>query len=184
MPPEESSKAFEKVFFSPDERPIAVLGQGYLTSVLNGDLSTSVLILSTHRLYQRGKIFDRQLGGRYTSTTGSRVVAVSDVTGTAYHEVNNVGILLLAAIGLVISLVCCNGGRFWFQFVPLGWFFIIMSLVIYFASRSRLFVVEYPGGAIATNARWYSQQELEAFQKAIALSKEVRTNAQTPSLHP
>ena len=164
----------ESLFYEPEERLVGMIGQGYMTSVLQGSVAKSIMVLSDKRLYQKGKFFERQSNGHFRSMSGSRVVAIQDVTGTSFAEENAVAALILGIIGVVVAILgLLPGGSSGTSTVVFmfGAVFAMMMFMQYFVRRRRLFVVEYPGGAIATDARWYNEAELSGFQKQIELSK-------------
>jgi len=166
-------EAVKKFFHNQREKLIAVLGQGYIAGLMEGTLSKSVLILSDQRLYSRGKIFNRLPNGKFAMTRGSAVVSARDITGTSYQVQSNV-ILMGLGIGLFLT-----GIFFTFMYGNISpqmllYIFLpsLLLILFYYIQKHRLFIIEYAGGSIATNAKWYSIRELSEFQKAISLLKD------------
>ncbi len=190
-----------QIFHDPREQVRAVLGQDYLTSVLQGgNLSKSIMILTDKRIYQRGKIFEFTTQGHLVSSAGERVVNIRDVTGTSFKE-KNFPLILIGAVAFIIlamfsfirafnTLKHLNPGKsaviyigpsasVWkgmFMGEVLQSIFLLIiagtCFLFYFLRRKRFFIVEYPGGAIATDARWYSQEEMREFMRALSFVKD------------
>jgi len=155
----------------PREQVRGVLGQGYVASIIaEGSLSRSLMVLTDRRLYQAGKIFERVAPRKVVSTNGKKVVSVGDITGTSIFEQDNVAPLVLAGpLGAIGILVWIAGS------VGTGVLLVALSVLITFVAflmRKRFFVVEYAGGAIATECRWYTAEEIDAFQKRISIEKD------------
>lgn len=157
-----------KLFYDPNEKFVAMIGEDYITSFLHGDFAKSIVILSDKRVYQRGKVFERQANGRFISVQGSKDVLVKDITGTSFSETNLVPLLIL---GVMFSLGALAYSRDSFM-GPLTMIVSIFCIGFYFLGRRRMFRIDYPGGAIGTDARWYNQEQLQDFQKHISLIKE------------
>ena len=167
-------------FHDPKEELRGVLGQGYIGSLVSGQgFSRSVMYLTDKRLYQRGKIFQRNAKGKWRSTKGVRAVGVADITGTAFQETTVFWKLVLGLSACLcvldgIAALVQKGGddvAAWavtIVFGSLGAFFLLS----YYLNRRRLFIVQYAGGEIGTNCRWYSQEEIEALQSAISREKD------------
>ena len=167
-------KKLKQHFHSPDEKLVAILGRGYLQSFITGHgLTKGLLLLTDRRLYQKGKRYNRTPNGGWSSFTGSAVVDVNDITGTSYLSLNPFGLLWASIISgiLVIAFMYQYGLDSLFE----GSFIIVLLplalLMFYFLQKKRLFVVEYGGGSIALDANWFSQAELNEFQKHISLIK-------------
>lgn len=126
-----------KFFVSPGERLVAVLGQGIIASVIQGNIGRGVILLSNERLYQKGFFFN----GYGKSFSGEAIVRVKDVTGTRFVTINNPKLLFF--------------------------FFLIIPVILFFLLRKRIFFIEYAGGAIGVDTNWYSPEEIRNFQRAI-----------------
>jgi hypothetical protein len=160
--------------FSPSEKLVAVLKQGYVTSAIQGEIATNSLVLSDKRLYQRGKIFEKVMNGRWISSSGQKVVDIKDVTGSGFEEVNYPVYMFFGILTLVLEILMIivaanegNGG-----IVILFLIFPLFFFLIYFILRKRIFVVYYAGGTIGTECRFYPENEILDFQKQIALLKD------------
>jgi hypothetical protein len=126
------------------------------------------MILTDRRLYQMGTIFERVAPGKVEMTTGKKVVSIRDITGTSTFQQDNVGLLVVAGLLGAFSFVAAGSTSL--QVVLAA--FAVCCAVAAFLCRKRFFVVEYAGGAIATDCRWYTSDEVDAFQKAISLQKD------------
>lgn len=163
----------KRFFHSEHEELVAILGRGYLESLLSGyGASKGVLILSDQRLYQKGQRYSNVQGRGWSTMAASSVVNVEDITGTSFLSYENSGLLwtglilgLLSLVGLVMGEVAFMIGG-----AVLG-VFSISCFVGYGRSRVRLFTVEYAGGTIAMAANWFSQAELNNFQRAVSMLK-------------
>ena len=165
---------YKKLFFSPDEKLIAVLKQSYLTSAMLGELKSNVLVLSDKRLYQQGKIFEKSQSGRWSSTFGQKTVDVKDITGSGFAETNSPALLIFSLIVIffcfIIMITLIEDGQ-----AVGGVLLLILSLLpllAYFLGRTRLFAVNYSGGSIGVDCKWYSPNEINEFQKQIYLNKD------------
>ena len=143
-----------RFFHSLDEKLIAILGRGYIQSLITGQgLSKGVLLLTDKRLYQRGKRYNRTPRGGWSSINAHAVVNVDDITGTSYLSQEHPGLLWSAIIlGIIVLIFAFTFGEFGevYFYIP-----VIASLILFFAyfiNRIRLFVVEYAGGSMALNA--------------------------------
>jgi hypothetical protein len=170
----------ESWFYRPDEKILSILGQGYVTSVLQGKPHKSVLVLTNERLYQKGVVFYRTPKGRLQKSKGSKVVEVKNITMTSITETDSVAVMamsvLLVILGTIghISASLSASEKFGILSgigVIVGLLFMLVSLV----TRRKLFIIEYPEGSILTYARWYKETELSRFQEAISLAIEEAT---------
>lgn len=165
-------------FFHDDqENEISVLGQNFITSILSqGSVEASVLILTDKRLYQKGVIYERASGSRFTRSTGKKVINLKDITGTSFSANENILDLILGMVSLIltVAIIASEEVRLALCFIlyipPIA---SVYFFVKYFLSRRRFFVVEYAGGAIATRCNWYSENEIDEFQKRISQVKDL-----------
>jgi hypothetical protein len=102
------------------------------------------------------------------------VVNIKDVTGSGFTEYNSFILLIVFAICLIIALlsIAATAGT---DEAPIGVFVFVLSLIpllAYFLSRRRLFVVNYAGGSVGTECRWYNLSEINHFQKQLYVLKD------------
>jgi len=64
-----------RIFFDKNENTVSILGSGFLSSIIaEGKFRKSILICSDKRIYQKGKIFERDHKGDITYNTGQKCV--------------------------------------------------------------------------------------------------------------
>ena len=171
----------ESWFEKPDEQIMAILGQDYVASALQGKLRRTVHVLTDERLYQKGVVVYRTRTGWPEKYRGSEVIEIKDITMTSFEDVNNVAAIIMAVliialgvIGHIYSIIRPNEMMVTLSDVSIlfGLLFMLVSLI----TRPRLFIVDHANGTISTYARWYRETELSKFQDAISRATEnVRT---------
>ena len=168
----------KEFFHDPDEQVRGVLGQGYIGSLVSGQgFSRSVMYLTDKRLYQRGRIYEKDPTGRWTSSKGVKAVSVRDITGTSFTEVNLIACLIAGILGILSSIGALTAGISQNEaaaYKCAGLFFVcgLALILAYVFARIRTFVVHYAGGSIGVNCRWYPEEEINAFQKLISVEKD------------
>lgn len=170
------------VFHDPDEVQLGVLGQGFIASVIGaGSVSRSVMVLTDRRVYQFGQLIDTVNDKRrFMYSTGRRVAALRDITGTAFHEVRPWGLLVYGLIVLFAGLACllaANGASeedsgVLAMFAILLFILSAFPLLGYLIKKRRYFVVAFSGDYMATECRWFKSEEIYAFQRAISLASD------------
>ncbi|MBN2834787.1 MAG: zinc ribbon domain-containing protein [Candidatus Delongbacteria bacterium] len=170
-----------KIFFNSDETLIDTLGSGFISSLfVQESFSKSVLFCSNKRIYQRGKLFDRNFQGKITYYNGERSVDLREITGMSYYVDDPIHRFKLIApaflfgiIGFLIAseqrgdlkdIISIISGAF----IGIG----IVSLIIYGLKKAKWFVIEYAGGMIMTNCNWYSKKSIKRFMRNIAIQKD------------
>ena len=153
---------------------VAVLGQDYISNDGNKEeFSKSSMVLTNNRLYQVGTIYEKP-GLKYQSDQGKKVVSVNDITETSLKEHNVTHILIWAfiSLSLAITMFILSSKIPTLGFLGLVPLFLASVLVVVnFISRQSWFVVEYKGGEFTTDSSWYSEKEINEFQRKIALIK-------------
>jgi len=170
-----------KIFHSDNEILIDTLGSGFLSSLFVQDsFKKSVLFCSNKRVYQKGKLFERNLQGKITYYNGEKSVDLKEITGLSYyiedpiHRFKMVAItLILGIIGFIIAqeqrgelqaiISIASGAMIGIS---------IMSLIIYGLKKGKWFVIEYAGGIIMSNCNWYSKKSIRRFMKNISIQKD------------
>jgi hypothetical protein len=164
------------VFCNSDEQRIATLGTGYAANfIATGVLGAGVLeragaTLSDKRIYFSGKVFSLDGKGRLSSTKEQKIVAVRDVTGVGYKQYNPIH-YIVAAIGAFIAGLGGHG------FLGLGGLLPGLGMgcafiVAYFVTRKVLVCIEYAGGNIAFDVRWFQSGQQDNFIRNIHLAKD------------
>jgi hypothetical protein len=170
------------IFHNEAEILKGILGQSFFTSVISeGSLKKSVMILTDKRLYQKGRIYEKNQYGKLVKSIGNKTINVCDITGTSFHTFNNVlqkimGIIciVIGVFGLFLELNRTSEYGSMIAFLLL--IFGVFNLIAYFATKQKYFLVEYAGGSIATSCNWYSMNEIEDFQKLLSIVKDESKN--------
>jgi hypothetical protein len=166
----------KKYFHDENEKLVAVLGQGYVTNLLQGSLSKTVLFLTNKRIYREGKAFGTNA---LSSTLESSSVNVSDIKATRFIQHNSPSVLWIGIIFTLLATILfavasearrpAGPGVAAFMSMVAG----IVSLVLYsIYGKKKIFLIDYAGGSIGVNCKWYSEDELRSFQKEINKIKE------------
>ncbi len=95
----------KKFFFDQSENVVGILGQGYLTSLLQGRLSKSVFIALTKRIYQRGKVYEKNPFGGIVSVKGHKGVDIKDITGLSFWETNPWFTRVVSFLGILLIII-------------------------------------------------------------------------------
>ena len=169
----------KEFYHASSEQLRGVLGQGYIASIITEKkMSKSLLVLTNLRLYQIGKVYEKSIGEGFVSSTGKKVISINDITGTGYQETKRLAALVAGLFLSFFGLVCLAIGITDHESSPIVvgiscFFFGVVGLYGFFATRVRWFIIEYAGGAIAAKCHWYTPSELEEFQKKISLEKDI-----------
>ncbi len=170
-----------KIFHNNDEVLIDTLGSGFVSSVfVQESFSKSVLFCSNKRVYQKGKLFDKNFQGKITYYNGERSVDLREITGISYYVDDPIHRFKLIApafifgiIGFLIAgeqrgdikdLISIISGAL----IGIG----IVLLIIYGLKKGKWFIIEYAGGMIMTNCNWYSKKSIKHFMKSISIQKD------------
>lgn len=167
------------LFVDENEKEVAVLGSSFIQNFLRtGDLSKGFCAVSDKRVYFKGNCYSKQ-GNSYKATKEERTVDLKDITGTGFSEEKALMWLILACvlspISFILSIMFCSGAVGGFGFVMFWGTLIIASVVswiLYFVKRKKLFEILFAGGGIAFKTSNYSQQETQEFQKALRIAKD------------
>ena len=167
-------------FYDPKEELRGILGQGYVASVVSGQgLGKGIMVLSDRRLYQKGKIFEKDPKRGWVTSAGEKTIAVKDITGTSFFQMNPIHYIVMMVVTLPFALWALAAAKTTpggsnaaeaLSYILHGG--CLAFYVLYQVGRKRLFVVHYAGGEIATSCRWYPIEEIEEFQRIISLEKD------------
>lgn len=184
---------FKRFFMNPKEKLVTTLGNTYIQNFLNdGSVRNGFSVVSDKRVYFQGKTYElvTKNNGRkkVIKTKKSRTVDLKDVTGTGYDSYSNVLAKILAfvffafgtiffslsmnaiadrmnnlstedVIGIIFMLIVC--------LIP-G----VVFLAVFLQSRVNLIAIQFAGGEIAFDINWFSEMEIEDFQKQLRLAKD------------
>ena len=185
---------FTNFFMNPNEKLFTTLGNSYIQNFLNnGQIQKGFAIVSDKRCYFQGTSYDVVYGNngrkRLNKTNRSRAVDLKDITGTGIDYISNIifkyigfamAVFALLFIFSIIYrlIITISLGHFHIDKVSLTYclIFLILSVVfyyLYFKSKSSIISIQYAGGEIAFNIKWFSQQEIDDFQRQLRLAKDM-----------
>lgn len=172
--------ALRKHFHDPEESLVGILGQNYLQSLLAGHgLSRSLVLISNKRLYQYGVSYVKEVN--FSKRRGNRTVNVEAIDGIGVEE-HRTGkcsafIMLGAGIGLAL-LTGVNTGSGILMTV-MGWtgsavlcLFGLLTLLLGLMLDGKFLVVHFGGDTLAVPCKWYSQSEIDEFQRRVSIEKD------------
>ena len=146
-----------------DEHEIARLSNGTVTNLISGEgFKTEGAILTNKRLYYNHK------SGIVNVRTQEEIVDVKDITGTKIANVNPWGILVLAALALLLGILDNDAFIFFIIMIALA----LVLLISFFVIRKSHLKVEYAGGSIYFSVKKYGKENVAKFQKFIHVAKD------------
>lgn len=199
---------FKNFFMSPNEKPVAVLGNSYVENFFqNGSMRNGFAVVSDKRVYFRGNsyyiTYDAKGRRKVMRNQQSRTVDLKDITGSgtdSYADVRwKIGgivysvVVLLFFIFSILSILASitantantaatatteiNVNIIVLILVRILVLFVfllpaILCFFMYKRSQVSLVTIQYAGGEIGFDKNWFTQQEIELFQKEIRLAKD------------
>ena len=172
---------FSKVLLDPEERIIKVVGQGYIASLMDGSLASTFIILTDKRIYFRGVQFSLPLN----RATENKIVPLRKVTGVKFvttefwiRKILGLIFLPLGIAGIALSLSNNFHRNFGLHVVVIALTILLIQFSIGFLfdaffGKQKMFIVEYPGGSIATLAKFFSAAELYDFQHCVFIERSI-----------
>lgn len=159
---------------SPQEKVVATLGQGALTSFAAGDgwANQDAILTDKHLYYIHSN-------GILMREKHREIVNINDITGTKIVDYNPLAYLIIGAFFVALTIfemidryvkalndmgVIVSGSSFSFF---LGIYLGIPFLIIYFIFKKKFLSIEYPGGSIKFKLRRYKMEQVIEFQKAV-----------------
>jgi hypothetical protein len=137
-----------------------------------------MMVLTNKRLYQVGKVYEKVSDNKLVSTEGKKVISIPDITGTSFRQFNLTSSLIFGMLFLIFSIMAfffyaTDAVTYWILIISI-WCLImgLGSMIKYHLGHKRFFIVEYPGGSVATECNWYAEKELDEFQKNISIEKD------------
>lgn len=171
-----------KIFYNKDEKLIGTLGSGFLSSLfVQTSASKSVLFCSDKRVYQRGKLIERDYQGKIMYYNGQRSVNIIDITGLSYLIADPIHMLrfpimfvLLGIFGIFVASNMSGDIVEYLGMVSGGLIGIaIMLTILYAFKHGKFFVIEHAGGRLITNCNWYKKKSIIKFMKTISVQKDI-----------
>lgn len=178
-----SEKRFAHIFMSPKEKLVAVLGNSYIERFLhNGSVERGFSIVSDKRVYFQGNnyfiSYNAKGKKKLIKNQQSRTVDLKDVTGTGMDSYVNTAWLIrghFVAILIFIILFMLSIGNEQAPGNELALALMILPVFCYFKyhkSAISLITIQYAGGVIGFEKNWFTQQEIDLFQKQLRLAKD------------
>lgn len=173
---------FTRLFMSPNEKLVATLGNNYIQNYLhNGSVRNGFAVVSDKRAYFYGTSYTISYNGRGNPNANkmsrSQVVALKDVTGSGFIRMVNIGYAILAWALVIISIF----GIMLLYDIEEGlaviWGLAALSALLfliykYYDNKLSLISIQYAGGEIAFDIRWFSGQEINNFHQQLRLAKD------------
>ena len=173
---------FTRLFMSPNEKLVATLGNNYIQNYLhNGSVRNGFAVVSDKRAYFYGTSYTISYNGRGNPNANkmsrSQVVDLKDVTGSGFIRMVNIGYAVLAWALVIISIflimllydieegLAVIGGL-----AALST--LLFSIYKYYDNKLSLISIQYAGGEIAFDIRWFSRQEINNFHQQLRLAKD------------
>lgn len=164
-------------FVNKNERLISTLGNSYIQNFIStGFLSKGFSFITDKRVYFQGKsynVFYNNSGNpKIVKNSRSQIVDLKDVTGTEIKHYNPIHYLILAIVFFIGLIFTLSFGRNFYVFsyyiIPI----VLAYVFLYFKNKISLISIQYAGGEIAFDIRWFSQNEIDNFQKQLRLAKD------------
>ncbi len=164
-------------FVNKNERLISTLGNSYIQNFIStGILSKGFSFITDKRVYFQGKsynVFYNNNGNpKIVKNSRSQIVDLKDVTGTEIKHYNPIHYLIIAIVFFIGLIFTLSFGRnfyiFGYYIIPI----ILAYVFLYFKNKISLISIQYAGGEIAFDIRWFSQNEIDNFQKQLRLAKD------------
>lgn len=171
------------LFVDENEKVVAALGGSYIQNYLStGGLSRGFCVVSDKRVYFKGKCYSKN-GNSYRAKKEEKIVDLKDITSTGFSAEMTLKWLILGCVFLFIGfmsiIIALARARSYYGSVD---FFIylfgistivsVVSWILYFIKRKKMFEIAFAGGTIAFKRSGYSQQETRNFQKALRIAKD------------
>lgn len=167
-------------FISPDETVQAVIGVSYIESLMSGaGFKNGAAILTNKRLYYFGRSFST-IGKGINTATEEGVISVDEITSTRFVHGSPLS-YLIAAVAFLLPGIMLFGRSFGSaeEFAgiagTIGLIFVlfgVLSLITYFAGRSTVLEIAFPGRKYWFDSRWHSASSMREFQRQIHLVKD------------
>lgn len=163
------SKLGGGVFVDADEKIVATLKNGVLLNILSGEgLQGEDAILSNKRLYYNHK------RGLISFTRVEEKIDVADITGTKITDRRPRGILILAIL-IAVASVLIGVAADQIPEALIGLPIALLFFIIYLISVKKFLKIEYAGGCIHFSVKGYKMENVRMFQKSIhALKDQLR----------
>lgn len=173
---------FTRLFMSPNEKLVATLGNNYIQNYLhNGSVRNGFAVVSDKRAYFYGTSYTISYNGRGNPNANkmsrSQVVDLKDVTGSGFIRMVNIGYAVLAWALVIISIFLIMLLYDIEEGLAVIWGLAALSAILfliyqYYDNKLSLISIQYAGGEIAFDIRWFSGQEINNFHQQLRLAKD------------
>lgn len=172
-----SEEKFKDFFMSPKEKMVAVLGNSYFANFLqNHSMEKGFVVVSNKRVYFEGEKYYLDADNNIEKAYNSRIVDLKDVIGTGFDSFEDRSSLHFAIAQCILAVVL----------FPLFLIFLLIAIYefyCYFKSKHTFIVIQYAGGEIGYEVKWFNNQEIDLFQKDLRLAKDkVLEKEDTPAV--
>lgn len=158
------------LFFSPNEREVAVLGSSFLMNYISaGEIRNGSCVLSDKRVYFKGKCYSRE-GGRLIKTAEESTVDIKDITASGFSYSSKAGIFILGCFFAILTFIMLIFISTFGGFFYIGLLATIATFIVHSLTKVKLFYIAFAGGKIAFRASDYSHSEIQRFQKKLRLT--------------
>ena len=168
-PPIGPDSNFKNYFMNPKEKMVCILGNSYLQNFLTDQsFSKGFSVVSDKRVYFRGVVFSA-IGKKFHKTKVSSAVNIRDVTGVKVAYFSPIHHIIAGILSLLAGMIL-------FSFS--GWLLLLGLIVaagnfaMFALKRVTLLTIEYAGGAIGFDVKWFSEEESVVYQKSLFLAKD------------
>lgn len=187
---------YQQFFSNPQEKYITSLGSKYIANYLTyGTLNKGFIVASDKRVYAHGHCFDVITNNkgkrRIRKSYKSRTIDIKDITGTGVDSFSEPLWLVYAILSIIVTVLSFFSLLYMFNksnhmgmniIDPLHFIFILLLLLgaglhvffifKWFQSQIECVIVQYAGGEFALNLQWFSNKELEDFQRLLRITKD------------
>lgn len=170
-----NEEKFADFFMSPNEKMVAVLGNSYLENFFyNGYIEKGFAVVSDKRVYFQGNNYfiNRDIKGKKKlfKNHQSRIVDLRDVTGTVTDTIYKLSWKIWGIIFTILFfIIMFLGGRIESLFFILP---VLFCAYKYESTKISIITIQYASGEIGFNKKWFTQQEIELFEKQTRLAKD------------
>lgn len=155
-------------FVSDTESAVAILGSRYVEQYLSdGSLPGGFVVVTQLRAYFKGMSNYRDYNGHFKKQTQEKVVDLKDITGTGYITFKRTGMFVASIILLLVGFFIMIGSGGEEPSLSIGFTCLIVGIIfiiVYNCTKSTYFMIEFSGGNICFESKWYGKTVVDTFQ--------------------
>lgn len=182
----DNAERFKQFFMNPKEQFVCALGNGYIQNYLAGGfVGKGFAVVSDKRVYFKGKRYTTD-GNGLRSVTVANSIELKNITGVNIGNVFSLALRVFFTLAvclfifIIVMTIIDSVNQGFDRFFPyLGTFIACLgvplgtpSIVSYLATKKKLLFIEYTGGSVALEIKWYSKEEINSFLKALIPAKD------------